>query len=44
MDIGFTRVFVEAASINSASTTRGTLIGSYQGQSDVLSVQYSQAF
>lgn len=44
MDIGFTRVYVEDASINSASTTRGNLIGSYQGQSDVLSVQYSQAF
>lgn len=49
LDIGYSHLFIEDGSINdnggaTAPPTKGTLIGNYKNNVDILGVQYSQTF
>jgi len=48
IDFGYSHLFISNASINNTKVGQGglttTVIGSYEGSIDILSVQYSQAF
>ena len=48
IDFGYTHLFISTASINNTKVGSGglttTVVGSYEGSIDILSVQYSQAF
>lgn len=48
LDVGYTHIFVEGASVNrvniTANGSTGTLQGSYENQIDILSVQYTHNF
>lgn len=44
VDFGFAHLFVRDASINKTEPGRGTLVGEYDSDVNILSVQYSHAF
>lgn len=45
MDVGYTHIFVEGSRVNiAANASTGTLVGRYDNQIDILSVQYTQNF
>jgi long-chain fatty acid transport protein len=48
VDFGYAHLFISNASINStkvaSSTLATTVVGTYEGSVDILSIQYSQSF
>lgn len=44
LDIGYAHIFMKEATLNQLSPVRGNLVGSSDNQTNILSLQYTQAF